>query len=191
MGSAYPPQARLLSASLGGATAGCGGKKVLSPLPSAGPDGFPFVPCVPICPLSDAACPKASWLASIAIAINVTVSGIHMALTSSHIGSNIAKLPELPNRRPFQEFLLRMTAPEPLASCFRTPHPKLRRSANPRCCWRPRRNPPPGGRSPAGARRMPKALRAKTSHPGRDATSRDTAFKLTHRDPRFEQLATL
>ena len=34
----------------------------------------------------------------------------------------------------FQEFLARMTAPEPLASCFRTPH-KLRQSADPRCCW--------------------------------------------------------
>jgi hypothetical protein len=59
---------------------------------------------VPICPLSDAACPKASWLASIAIAINVTVSGIHMALTSSHIGSNIAKLPELPTVAHFKNF---------------------------------------------------------------------------------------
>jgi hypothetical protein len=48
----------------------------------------------------------------------------------------------------FQEFLARMTAPEPLASCFRTPHPKLRQSADPRCCWRPRHKPLPGGRQP-------------------------------------------
>jgi hypothetical protein len=47
---------------------------------------------VPICPLSDAACPKASWLTSIAIAMIVTVTVIRMPLTSPHIGSNIAKL---------------------------------------------------------------------------------------------------
>jgi hypothetical protein len=57
----------------------------------------------------------------------------------------------------------------------------------------PRRKPPPGGRQPS--RRCEAYAQGtkgedKPCHPGRklpDATSRGTFFKLTHRDPRFEQ----
>ena len=58
---------------------------VRSPPPTAGPEGFPLVPSVPICPLPDAACPNTSELANTAIAIIVTVREIRV-VAFAHLG---------------------------------------------------------------------------------------------------------
>jgi hypothetical protein len=55
---------------------------------------------------------------------------------------------------------------------------KLRQSADPRCCWQPRRKPPPRG-TPAqpALRRMPKGSKGEVK-PSREVTLRGTFFNL-------------